>query len=221
MKRVALQGSPVRIVTLLTVACGVFRTARAIAATALLGSLLAGCAHNEVAEDGLSYDDRRVRLDDTANWRMNGRIAVNTGTQAFQGQFQWRQSGDEVELTVRNPVGMNVLNVSGPPDRLMVRAGGETRELSDPEPELSALLGWWLPVRSLNAWLLGYPDPGFPWDQELGPAGTSLRTMEQRLWRLTYDSYRIHEGVLIPRRIDLAHEAIELRVIVDGWQPSS
>ena len=45
--------------------------------------------------------------------------------------------------------------------------------------------------------------------------------MEQRLWRLTYDSYRIHEGVLIPRRIDLAHEAIELRVIVDGWQPSS
>ena len=197
---------------------------RAQFAAALAGVicvLVGGCAHFRSAEDGLSYEERRTRLLETPGWRMNGRIAVNTGAKAFQGRFRWRQSEEEVELSISNPLGMNVLQVSGPPERLTVRTGGETWELADPEPELSAMLGWWLPVRSLNDWLLGYADPDFGADQQLSPTRTELRTLDQRLWRLTYESYRLHEGFLLPRRIDLAHGALELRVIVDGWQPSS
>lgn len=152
---------------------------------------------------------------------MNGRIAVNTGSQAFQGRFRWRQTEDEVELSISNPLGMSVLRVSGPPERLTVRAGGETWELEDPEPELSALLGWWLPVRSLDAWLLGHADPDFGAERQFSPTRTELRTLDQRLWHLDYESYRMHEGLLLPRRIDLAHGELELRVIVDGWRPSS
>ena len=197
---------------------------RAQFAAALAGVicvLVGGCAHLRSAEDGLSYEERRTRLLETPGWRMNGRIAVNTGAKAFQGRFRWRQSEEEVELSISNPLGMNVLQVSGPPERLTVRTGGETWELADPEPELSAMLGWWLPVRSLNDWLLGYADPDFGADQQLSPTRTELRTLDQRLWRLTYESYRLHEGFLLPRRIDLAHGALELRVIVDGWQPLS
>lgn len=193
-------------------------------AAALIGlacAMMSGCTLLRSAEDGLSYDERRTRLLQTPSWRMNGRIAVNTGTEAFQGRFRWRQTEDEVELSISNPLGMSVLQVIGPPERLTVRAGGETWELADPEPELSALLGWWLPVRSLDAWLLGYADPDFGADQQLSPTRTELRTLDQRLWRLTYQSYRLHEGLLLPRRIDLAHGALELRVFVDGWQPSS
>ena len=145
---------------------------RAQFAAALAGAicvLAGGCAHLRSAEDGLSYEERRTRLLETPGWRMNGRIAVNTGAQAFQGRFRWRQSEEEVELSINNPLGMNVLQVSGPPERLTVRAGGETWELADPEPELSAILGWWLPVRSFNAWLLGYADPDFGANQQFSP----------------------------------------------------
>ena len=200
------------------------RLHRAQFAAALAGVicvLAGGCAHLRSAEDGLSYEERRTRLLETPSWQMNGRIAVNTGSQAFQGRFRWRQSEEEVELSINNPLGMNVLRISGPPERLTVRARGETWELADPEPELSAMLGWWLPVRSLNAWLLGYADPDFGADQQLSPTRTELRTLNQRLWHLTYESYRLHEEFLLPRRIDLEHGALELRVIVDGWQPSS
>ena len=193
-------------------------------AAALIGlacAVVSGCAHLRSVEDGLSYEERRTRLLETPGWRMNGRIAVNTGAEAFQGRFRWRQTEDEVELSISNPLGMSVLQVSGPQERLTVRAGGETWELADPEPELSALLGWWLPVRSLDSWLLGHADPDFGADRQLSPTRTELRTLDQRLWRLTYQSYRLHEGLLLPRRIDLAHGALELRVFVDGWQPSS
>ena len=183
-------------------------------------TLLGGCAHLRTTEDGLSYADRRSRLLAQDDWRMNGRIAVNTGARAFQGRFLWRQRDGEVELSISNPLGMSVLQVRGPLDRLTLRADGETRELADPELELSALLGWWLPVRSLSAWLLGYPDPGFEADQRLGPSSGALETLEQRSWQLDYVSYRLQEGLLLPRRIDFAHEELELRVFVDAWRSS-
>lgn len=181
---------------------------------------LGGCAHLPVGEDGLSYPERQARLEAVDTWEMNGRIAIDTGERAFQGRFQWHQSADSIELSIRSPLGAGILEVAGPPDRLQVRARGETWELSDPEPELSALLGWWLPVRSLKAWLLGYSDPLFASKEELGP-GRALRSLEQRLWQLTYDSYQLSQGLMLPRRIDLSHGHLELRVIVDRWQPLS
>ncbi len=190
-------------------------------AAVLAGALVGGCWHQRSADDGLGYEERRARLQETPAWRMNGRIAISTGEMAFQGRFRWRQADDGMDLSVSGPLGAGVLQVSGPPQRLTVTAQGETWDLADPESELSALLGWWLPVRSLNDWLLGFPDPDFPAQELLGPTRTELRALDQRLWRLTYVSYRIQQGLLLPRRIDLAHGELELRVFVDGWQPLS
>lgn len=187
---------------------------------ALLLSWLGGCAHFRVGEDGLSYPERQARLEAIDTWEMAGRIAIDTGESAFQGRFQWLQSSDTIELSIRSPLGAGILQVAGPPEKLTVRARGETWELTDPEPELSALLGWWLPVRSLRAWLLGFSDPMYTAEEQLGP-GRVLQTLQQRLWQLTYESYQLSDGLLLPRRIDLTHGSLELRVTVDRWQPSS
>ena len=181
---------------------------------------LGACANLPVGEDGLSYAERQSRLNTVGSWEMNGRIAMDTGESAFQGRFQWHQAAESMELSIRSPLGAGILQVAGPPDRLTVRARGETWELSDPEPELSALLGWWLPVRSLRAWLLGFSDPAFPANEVLGP-NRALQSLEQRLWELRYESYQLSEGMLVPRRIDLSHDNLQLRVIVDRWQPAS
>ena len=181
---------------------------------------LSGCAHLPISDDGLSYLQRQVRFQAIDSWDMNGRIAVDTGQRAFQGRFQWRQSAESIELSIRGPLGTGILQVTGPLDKLTVRAQGKTWELSDPEPELSELLGWWLPVRSMQAWLLGFSDPMFSSEEEFGPDRT-LQALEQRLWRLTYDSYKLSQGLLLPRRIDLSHGSLELRVIIDRWRPLS
>jgi outer membrane lipoprotein LolB len=187
--------------------------------------LLGACATLPVGTDGLSFEQRRAELAAVETWEMRGRLAIDTGGRAFQGSFNWRQNGETLELGVRGPLGAGVLQVQGAPDALSYTARGETRTLTDPEAELSALLGWWLPVASLPAWLLGLPDATYRATTEPGPDGT-LALIDQRLWRVSYASYRLaqsngNRGVLVPRRIDLTHNDLTLRVTVDAWQPAA
>jgi outer membrane lipoprotein LolB len=185
--------------------------------------LLSACANLPVGTDGLSFDRREAALEGAQTWEMRGRLAVNTGERAFQGSFSWRQNADALDLSVRGPLGAGVLHVAGTPAELTFTARGETRTLTDPEVELSALLGWWLPVTSLPSWLLGLPDRAFRGTTEAGVDGT-LAALEQRLWRVAYASYQVASltgtpsGVLVPRRIDMQHGDLTLRLTVDDWR---
>jgi len=95
--------------------------------------------------------------------------------------------------------------------------------LADPETQLSELLGWWLPVGSLHAWLLGLPDPAFNAATQPGSDGT-LASLEQRLWRVAFASYQLAPAksdagspLLVPRRIDLEHGDLRMRLTIDDW----
>jgi outer membrane lipoprotein LolB len=188
--------------------------------------LLPACAHLPVGTDGLSYDARRAALTTVDAWEMRGRLAVDTGGRAFQGRFDWHQRADELDLTVRGPLGAGVLRVAGTPSSMTFTARGETQTLTDPETELSALLGWWLPVGSLHAWLLGLTDPKFRAGSENGTDGT-LATLEQRQWRVAFPTYQLATlagrapGVLVPRRIDLTHGELKLTLTIDDWRPTA
>ena len=197
-------------------------------ATALLAAAaLTACASLQVGTDGRSFEERRDVLAAVDSWEMRGRLTVDTGDRgAFQGRFSWRQESSSLELVVRNFLGAGVLQVAGPRDALTVTARGETRTLVDPERELSELVGWWLPIGSLPAWLVGLPDPDFRAATELGSDGT-LAAFEQRLWRAAYPAYQLADGagsagsVLVPRRIGLTHENLELTLTIDEWRPAS
>ncbi|MEO8467340.1 MAG: lipoprotein insertase outer membrane protein LolB [Gammaproteobacteria bacterium] len=188
--------------------------------------LLPACAQLPIGSDHLSYDARRAALATVDTWDMRGRLAVDTGGRAFQGSFDWHQHADELDLAVRGPLGAGILRVAGTPSSMTFTARGETRTLTDPEAELSALLGWWLPVGSLHAWLLGLTDANFRASSENGADGT-LAAFEQRQWRVTFPTYQLATvagrtpGVLVPKRIDLTHGELKLRLTIDDWRAAS
>jgi outer membrane lipoprotein LolB len=195
------------------------RGARRAGALAVPVLLAAGCAHVPPGtddRDGLTLDQRQARLESVDSWEMSGRLAVDTGERAFPARFRWLQDDDISPLSVRGPLGAGSLEVTGSPERMMITAGGEQRVLEDPEADLSAQLGWWLPVESLGDWLLGMPDPEFEAETRI-ERDTVLRTLEQRLWRLEFVSYQLSGGLLVPRRIDMAHGPLEVRLTVDTW----
>ena len=190
----------------------------------LVAAALAACVRLPVGTDGRSLAERRETLESVASWELRGRLTIDTGDRAVQGRFTWQQSADALELVVRNPLGAGILRVTGRPDALTVTARGETRTLTDPETGLSDLVGWWLPVASLPDWLLGFPDGDFRAVTEPGAGGT-LASIEQRLWRVEYPEYGLAaidgtaSQVLVPRRIDMTHEALTLKLTIDDWQP--
>jgi outer membrane lipoprotein LolB len=199
-----------------------WRAVCAASAAALLGA----CATLPSGSDGRSLEQRRETLEAVAAWSMRGRLVVDTGDRGFQGSFNWRQSGDELELIVRGPLRNGVLRVEGRPDALSVTARGETHRLTDPEAELSELIGWWLPVASLPDWLLGLPDLQFRAVTMPGADGT-LASLEQRQWRADYPEYGLTaldatgNEVLVPRRVELTHETLTLTLTIDDWRPTS
>jgi outer membrane lipoprotein LolB len=199
-----------------------WRAACAVAAAALLGA----CTTLPTGTDGRSLDQRRETLQSVSSWEMRGRLTVDTGERAVQGRFNWRQADDALELVVRNPLGAGILRVEGRPDSLKVTARGETRTLTDPEAELSELIGWWLPVASLPHWLLGFPDTSFRAVTQAGADGT-LASLEQRLWNVAYPAYGLTEidgsadQVLVPRRIEMTHQMLVLTLTIDDWQPTA
>jgi outer membrane lipoprotein LolB len=199
------------------------RAACAAAAVALLGA----CTTLPTGTDGRNLEQRREAFAAFGAWDMRGRLTVDTGDRGFQGSFNWRQRDDTLELIVRGPLRNGVLQVAGQPDSLTVTARGETRTLTDPETELSELIGWWLPVASLPHWLLGFPDQGFRAATQPGADGT-LAWLEQRLWRVDYTEYGFvamnragNSGVLVPRRIGMKHGTLTLTLTIDDWQPAT
>lgn len=192
----------------------------------IAAAALVSCARLPVGTDGRSLAERRDTFDSVASWELRGRLTVDTGDRAVQGRFNWQQDDDALELVVRNALGAGILRVSGRPDALTVTARGETRTLTDPETELSELVGWWLPVASLPHWLLGFPDGDFRAVTQEGTDGT-LASLEQRLWRVEYPEYGLAaidgtaSQVLVPRRIDMTHEALTLKLTIDDWEPAT
>lgn len=186
------------------------RTAAALAVAALV---LTGCAHVEVADDGLGYERRQAELDAIADWDLSGRLAVDTGERGYQARFSWQQRGSRLELLVRGLLGARSFRLAGTEASLTVESRGETEVLTDPERQLSEMLGWWLPVTSIEHWLLGRADPDYEADSARGNFDT-IADLAQRDWRIRYDEYQLVDGRLIPRVITLTHASLELQLAV-------
>ncbi|HLF09800.1 MAG TPA: hypothetical protein VJA26_01185, partial [Gammaproteobacteria bacterium] len=72
---------------------------RGLALLAIAAGLHA-CAHLPVGTDGVSFEERRARLESHDDVQIRGRLAVATGERGFQGSFQWQQGADALNLLV-------------------------------------------------------------------------------------------------------------------------
>lgn len=181
-------------------------------------ALLTGCAHRVGdVDDGLNYAERQARLAAIPDWALGGRLGIRTPEENRSANVDWLQSGERLQLEVRGFLGAGSFDVAGDPDNLTIERRGETRVLADPELDLSREFGWWLPVTSLEYWLLGRPDDRFPRRMDRGPAGT-LAELEQRDWHIVYEEYQLAGGLLVPRIIKLTHQTLELTLSIRDWE---
>ena len=199
------------------------RAALALLAAAMLG----GCASLPTGTDGLSLAQRRERLESVAAWEMRGRLVVDTGDArrskaASTGGKTTMRSSSSCAGRLRN----GVLQVSGRPDALTVTARGETRTLTDPETELSELIGWWLPVASLPDWLLGFPDAALAPRRSLGatarsqPSSSDSGTSRIRLTGSRPRERPAKSARAEPHRSD-ARRSRRCKLTIDDWRTAT
>lgn len=184
---------------------------------AVLGS---GCAGPRERPEAPRVDwlERRDMLRDIEEFRMEGRLALNTGRRGYSGTVSWEQNDDIVDFRFRGPFGFGGFRIHGDPAQLRVKTtAGDEFLLRDPEQEMTERFGWSLPVHSMRYWILGVSDPGLPASEVPDQEGL-LERMEQAGWTVTYETYGDIQGLLLPRRLDMERGDVRIRVMSDRWE---
>lgn len=155
---------------------------------------------------------------DLENWDLTGRISVSTPSDGFTGRFTWRQTPDRIKLDLRGPLGVGGMTIEGDARELTLRRRDDVTILSDPEPDLARLVGWELPVTSLDAWLLGRLDPDYSGSVMAGKDGLAS-SLQQRGWQADYSIWQTQQGFALPRKLNLTTSELEVRVVIDRFTP--
>ncbi len=162
--------------------------------------------------------DRRDLLRSLDDWRMEGRIALKTGRDGYNGTLSWEQLEDDLDFRFRGPFGFGGFRIHGDLERLRVKTtGGDEFYLHDPEVEMRERFGWSLPVYSMRFWIVGVSDPGIEGDEVVDERGYLLE-LEQSGWDVSYDGYRSHQGLDLPRKIVMVNGDVQIKVVADRWR---
>lgn len=162
----------------------------------------------------------RATLESLDRWQAQGRVAVRVGQEGWNASFDWSQLGDDYRIRLRGPFGQGAVELSGHPQRgvWLRRADAPPRFALDPESLLLEETGWQLPVAGLADWLRGLPvetgpEPDLVWDEQ-----GRLAALQQDGWQIDYRRYQTIGGQQLPDRLQLARDALRVKVVVDEWR---
>ena len=180
---------------------------------------LAGCQTVPVSSaPSVSWNVRRLELQDLARFGLNGRVAVAVGNQGFNAGMRWTQSAAVTQLTLTGPLGAGGVEVTANgQDLSVVTSNGRHLGNADARTQLEDKLGFEPPLASLRYWVLGVPDPAAPADLKFDSQQRVAR-LAQGGWQVDYSGYMPVGAEWLPRLLTLQRQDVRVRMVVDGWQ---
>ena len=179
--------------------------------------LLAGCVLPPQTP-GLPSAHTIHRLEAIRGFEISGELGVVDRQRGFSGSFYWRDHRGRNLLIVTAPLGSGGFRLSGHSgDWQLVTSRG--RILSVRHCLRCVLAHWFavpVPIRSLDYWVRGLPDPGIPargiWDSR-----GRLRHLTQEDWQLLFEHYGRIDGLPVPNSLILRYRSARIHLVVDRW----
>jgi outer membrane lipoprotein LolB len=181
--------------------------------------LLWGCAELPVPPPELESTARpQADIGAEGLFRLAGRIAVSHNGESFSGSLRWNHAAEEDEIFILSPLGQGVARiVSNSAGASLETAEGQGYRAADVESLTEEVLGWRLPARGLQYWVMGRPAPGSAAEGEMNE-DMQLSTLRQDGWRVEYLGYRMVQGTLLPAKLEVAlDERLRVRLVIDDW----
>lgn len=147
-------------------------------------------------------------------WMASGAIAARTSQQSWSAFLQWKQYGNNYQISLFGPLGTQSATLYGSPNYVRLETSdGKKMSAATPEELLIKQTGWNLPVSNLYYWMRGLPVPGIPAQQYFDPS-YQLTFLQQCGWRVKYDDYQGQ----FPRKIYLSSSQINIKIVINNWQ---
>lgn len=148
-------------------------------------------------------------------FELTGRVAVRYGNEGVSGRIFWRHSVDADELLITSPLGQGVARISRSDGQVLLVTGeGKEYRATDAEGVSLRALGWRLPLAGLPDWIQGRASPGRPAELHRDVAGRVVE-LRQDDWKIECQEYASGR----PSRLRLTRENLEIRLVLDPWNP--
>ncbi len=151
------------------------------------------------------------------NWILQGRLGMRTEEDSLSGQVTWQHTAGVDEVLLTSPLGQGVARiVLQPGGALLEVPNQEPRRAPDAEALTRSVLGYGLPVSGMVWWIQARPAPGSAFEATRDDYGrfTQLR---QDGWVIDYLQYA-DDAPLRPRKLVVAREGLQIRLVADTWQ---
>lgn len=188
-------------------------------------ALLSGCEFLPVTETPLpavadlqvAWANHQSQLDSLEAWTLDGRISLRQEEEAWHASLRWQQIDSVYHINLFGPFGQGAAQLNGSPQSVILQHDGQTVQSDDAEQLLRQRLGLQVPVNGLRYWAIGLVAPGSEYTQELGSDGR-LAVLQQNGWRVRYRAYESVKGFMLPSKIFLDHNGLDVRLVVDQWE---
>lgn len=160
----------------------------------------------------------RSRLLGLEHWRMEGRIGVKTGADAFQASLQWEHERAQDRVRVAGPFNQGGVSIVLQNDLILIRDGrGNVRTSRDATGLLRQELGFSVPLASLRYWVIGVPEPEGSATPRYDATGL-LRELRQAGWAVDYEQFMPVQGFALPQKLSARGVDMRLKLVVDDWE---
>jgi outer membrane lipoprotein LolB len=146
---------------------------------------------------------------------LQGRFSAQHGEDSVSGLLSWQASDGRDELLLSSPLGQGLANISRDAQGVsLTRPGEPVMRAENAEVLTESALGFGLPLGGLRFWVQGKPDPARPHNIKLTLDGLTEQIIQDG-WTIDYPQYREAR----PRKIHVRREGLQLRLVIDEWQP--
>lgn len=150
---------------------------------------------------------------------LSGRVLVSYDGRAFSSGLRWQHGPGRDEIWLLTPIGQTLAHIVNEPDGATLTGADQRQHRAVSVDSLTRqALGWELPLARLQYWVRGEIAPGSAPGTVERDANQRLIRLEQHGWRIVFANYPLEEHEGLPRRLDLARDAHEIRLVIDAWR---
>jgi outer membrane lipoprotein LolB len=164
------------------------------------------------------YHEHLAQVSKIQTFAMQGRIAILTESKGFSGSLHWQHHtmGDDIQFY--SPLGTQIGALSQTAEGVTLTTGKQqTFHADDAETLTQHMLGWSLPMQGLPNWILGRPNDAqattLTWDQD-----GKLTHLSEQGWEIEYLLYMPADGFMLPGKVVLKSQKLDLKLVIEQWQ---
>ncbi|MBZ4201092.1 MAG: lipoprotein insertase outer membrane protein LolB [Methylotenera sp.] len=165
----------------------------------------------------LLQQQQQSRLARIQQFSLQGRLGVQADGKGYSATVLWQHSDSLDDIRLYSPLGSQLARIQKNVQGINLEdAQGRVISGKDAESLTQAVLGWRLPLNGLADWVLSRPANATMASQTWDEAGLN-NSLNEANWVMSYQGYQSTHGQMLPHKIALKNQRVQLKLIVEKW----